>query len=491
MSEPRTSLDRDNAIVQTKRNKTAIRRVTCSRPLALALADGLITKQSSLFDYGCGHGSDVRYLRARRVLATGWDPHYQPKQRITPADVVNLGYVLNVIEDQSERDETLARAFALSKQVLIVAVRVENALDDADTYGDGVLTRLGTFQKIFSQGEFREYLQSILLRHAHVASLGVAYVFKDEEAEAQYLATRAFTRRLEYRTDLIEEFSKSRLARSYVSAANRLGRLPLPDEFPKYLKLVETFGSPKRIERLSLRHIDQEAFEGSKAQRREDILTYLAMLRLENIRPPGLHKLPPSVQGDVKAIWKNYSSTLAEGNQFLFSLGKPEVVDAACGNARIGKLLPRHLYVHRSAEDELPALLRVVIFAGTQIVGELPYDLVKIAKDGRAISFLLYKDFDSDPHPPLLRSVKVFLPKADFDTREYHNSVNPPILHRKETFVLPTYPHYQKFRCLTEQEESLDLLSTSDIGYRVPWEALLSSRGLVFKDHQVYSLVST
>jgi len=261
--------------------------------------------------------------------------------------------------------------------------------------------------------------------------------------------------------------------------------MPLPEEFPKYAKLIEGFGSTKHIERLTLRHIDPEAFEGSKAQRREDILTYLAMLCLQNIKPPGLQRLPCSVQSDVKAIWPNYGGALAEGEQFLYSLGKPDVVATACTNSPVGKLLPRHLYVHRSAEDDVPALLRVVIFAAKQIVGELPYDLVKIARDGRAVSFLLYKDFDTNPHPSLLRSVKVFLPKASYDIREYQNSANPPILHRKETFVLPTYPHCEKFRHLTEQEEALDLLSSSDIGYMVPWENLLRSRGLFLANHQL------
>ena len=117
-------------LVPIARDQTAIRRVSlCSRPIAFALAEGIINKTTDVFDFGCGHGSDIRYLRSRRIRVNGWDPHYQPKQKITPAQVVNLGYVLNVIESPSERDETLVRAFALAQQVLIVAVRVESALD--------------------------------------------------------------------------------------------------------------------------------------------------------------------------------------------------------------------------------------------------------------------------------------------------------------------------------------------------------------------------
>lgn len=477
--------DQVEQLVPIRRGQTALHRVSCSRPIALALAEGLISKTTDVFDYGCGHGADIRFLRARRIRAKGWDPYYQPKQEIVPSHVVNLGYVLNVIENTAERNQTLIRAFNLAQQVLIVAVRVEWTLADADQYNDGVLTSRGTFQKIYGQTEFREYVETTLRRRTHVAALGIVYVFKDEDAEARYVASRAFTRRLEYRTDLITEFKRSKLAASYVSLANRLGRLPFPEEFPKYSKLAEGFGSQKRIERLAIGLIDHEAFQGSRDQRREDILTYMAMLRLENIKSPGISKLPLSIQGDIKALWPTYGDALKEGEQFLFSIGKQEVVAKVCMTCPVGKLLPSHLYVHRSAEDELPSHLRIISFAGKQIVGELPYDLVKFATDGRAISFLQYQNFDQDPHPALLRSVKVYLPKATYGIRDYLSSPNPPILHRKETFVLSTYPHFEKFRRLTEQEEALGLLSSPSIGYQRPWQELLASHGISIENHEV------
>ena len=475
----------DNLRVTVNRKRTAIRRVSCSRPIALALADGLISKQNSVFDYGCGYGSDVRFLSAHRIKASGWDPHHQPNNKIIPADIVNLGFVLNVIEDPRERNETLLRAFDLAKQLLIVSVRLDDSINESTEFGDGVLTIRGTFQKIYEYKEFREYIETSLERRSHVASLGVIYVFKDEEVEAQYVAKRAFTRRLEYRADLIEEFSKNRLAKSFVKVANQLGRLPIPEEFPKYSKLLEDFGSSKRIERLTLQHVNQEAFEGSKTQRREDILTFIAMLRLENLKPPSLSKLPLSVQKDIKGIWKNYNSALSEGTTFLFSLGEPRNVASACRDFSVGKLLPEDFYVHRSVEDELPALLRVVVFAAQRIVGDLPYDLVKISLDGRKISFLSYPNFDTDPHPPLVKTVKVYLPKADYLVREYHMSPNPPILHRKETFVSPSYPYYERFKRLTEKEEGLGLLSSTSIGLRLGWEELLRSKGLRLRGHQI------
>jgi DNA phosphorothioation-associated putative methyltransferase len=472
-------------ITTVSRERTAMRRHRCSKPIALALADGLIGDDTKVSDYGCGRGGDVQYLRRKKIQASGWDPFFFPQERPRRADVVNLGYVLNVIEDPQEREETLRAAFKLAFRAMVVAVRVDFALGEAVEFGDGQLTTSRTFQKFYSQDEFRRYLESVLERHIYLVAPGIAYVFADEPAEAQYLATRAFTRRLEYRTDLIEEFAKNRVARRYVDAANRLGRLPGHDEFPQYERLLAAFGSHQRLQRLTLSQINREAFEGSREQRREDAVTYFAMLRLQGLPPPRLHDLPESIRNDVLGVWGVYKSALDEAERFLFSVGDRACVSTACRAATVGKMLPEALYVHKSAENDLPALLRLLIFAGCLVVGELSYDLVKLALDGRAISFLSYYDFDEDPHPCLLKSVRVYLPKATFAIRDYSKAPNPPILHRKDTMVKPDYPHFESFRKLTQVEEGLGLLSASGIGFRESWQALLKERGVELVGHSV------
>jgi DNA phosphorothioation-associated putative methyltransferase len=470
---------------RVRRDRTAIRRVRCSRPVALALAEGLINENTGVFDYGCGHGADVRFLTARGFRATGWDPHFAPEAAVEPADVVNLGYVLNVIEDIRERTRTLEKAFAIAKEALVIAVRVDNSLDEAEECGDGVLTGKGTFQKIYTQEEFRQYVEGTLGRRMHTGALGIGYVFRNESAEQRYVASKAFTRRLEYRTDLIASFEKDRVAKKYVRLANQLGRVPRPEEFAEFVQLLASYGSEQRVERLLLGRIDRAAYEGSRAERRNDMLVYLAMLKLQGIAAPPYRALPLAVQADVKAIWGSYERALKDGTEFLFTLGRPEAVKLACGGSTVGKLLPGDLYVHRSAEDELPALLRVVVFAAKQIIGDLSYDIVKIALDGRAVAFLSYPGFDEVAHPSLTRSVRVYLPKTSFEARDYGSYANPPILHRKDALVAENYPRYESFRALTEQEERLGLLSSGDIGFRSGWEALLSSRRLVIVGHEI------
>ena len=73
----------------------------------MAIEAGLIEESSSVFDYGCGQGDDLRTLSALGIQTYGWDPVYRPEAELRGADVVNLGYVVNVIEDSTERVDTV------------------------------------------------------------------------------------------------------------------------------------------------------------------------------------------------------------------------------------------------------------------------------------------------------------------------------------------------------------------------------------------------
>src|SRR5438128_1377636 len=99
--------------VRIQRHKTAIRRPSFSLPVKCLLRDGLLDSSKSLFDYGCGHGQDLALLRGMNVSCSGWDPVHRPNAERAPADVVNLGYVLNVVEDPAERAEALRQAWSL------------------------------------------------------------------------------------------------------------------------------------------------------------------------------------------------------------------------------------------------------------------------------------------------------------------------------------------------------------------------------------------
>lgn len=467
------------------REKTAIVRFRHSKPVTLALLQGVITTETSVFDYGCGRGEDVKYLKSVGVEAAGWDPHYQPTVAPKPADVVNLGYVLNVIEDPRERKETLRKAFDLASRVLVVAVRVDHSLETAVEFSDGLLTSRGSFQKLYSQIEFRDYVAQVLGRRPHMAGLGVAYIFRDELVESSYLVSLAQKRVETSREQVIDHFAQDAAARKYIELTAALGRAPIPTEFDGFPDLQERFGSLVRIERLARHALSMQAIEESRQRRREDILTYMAMARLRNLKEIPFRLLPQDLRADIKTLWPSYSAALREGESFLFRIGNPELVRDACQTAPVGKKFPDALYVHRSAEEQLGALLRLVIFAARQVVGELEYNVVKIATDGRKLSFLQYDNFDEQAHPELRHSVRVFLPRASYSVRDYSASLNPPILHRKETLVDVLYPHHAVFSELSAQEAARGLLARSDIGTKQTWLALLAETKLTIIGHQL------
>ncbi|HKD35725.1 MAG TPA: hypothetical protein VKB78_02965, partial [Pirellulales bacterium] len=69
---------------------------------------------------------------------------------------------------------------------------------------------------------------------------------------------------------------------------------------------------------------------------------------------------------------------------------------------------------------------------------------------------------------------------------DYAASANPPVLHRKESFLLPDDPHRSKFGRLTEQEVKNGLLENmSGIGTRDGWQARLAENGFGLKGHRL------
>ncbi len=168
--------------------KTAIRRRSLSRPLELAMDAGLIHRGTDVFDYGCGRGGDVRQLDLRGISATGWDPAYRPEVPRSAADVVNLGYVVNVIEDPEGRAETLRGAWFLTRRLLIVSARLAFQREDkGQPFGDGCLTDRNTFQKFFEQHELRDWIDRTLEVQSLPAAPPLFFSVRNDPLRAPFL----------------------------------------------------------------------------------------------------------------------------------------------------------------------------------------------------------------------------------------------------------------------------------------------------------------
>jgi DNA phosphorothioation-associated putative methyltransferase len=111
-------------------------------------------------------------------------------------------------------------------------------------------------------------------------------------------------------------------------------------------------------------------------------------------------------------------------------------VDEACKQSSVGKLLPNALYVHRDALESLEPLLRAYEGCARAYLGAVEgANLIKLHRHSGRVSYLVYPEFATDPHPALLRSIKLSLRTRELDCYDDANSTNPPVLHRKETFL--------------------------------------------------------
>jgi hypothetical protein len=82
--------------------------------------------------------------------------------------------------------------------------------------------------------------------------------------------------------------------------------------------------------------------------------------------------------------------------------------------------------------------------------------------------------------------VKLNLRTRQLECYEYGGSANPPILHRKETFLHPDHESRAQFARLTTQEERHGLLAdTAGMGTRAGWEAWLREAGFAPRGHRL------
>ena len=472
-----------------QRHRAAIRRSDFSVPLKCVLRDSLLDRPDTLFDFGCGHGDDLRHLTELGFDCDGWDPVHRPDATRRPADVVNLGYVLNVIEDLQERAQTLRDAWQLCRRLLVVAARISvgDGGEFGAEYGDGVLTRLGTFQKLYTQAELREYLQGVLETEAVPAAPGVFYIFKDGELGQRYFAARYRRRGAAPRQRISERrFEEHRaLLESLMAKIAELGRLPSPDEFIESQALITALGSLKRAFALIRRVTGDEEWDRLRQERVDDLTVYLALARFRR-RPP-ISSLPIDLQRDIREFFGSYTRACETADACLFQAGDATAVDQACQRSSVGRLAANALFVHKSAVPALAPVLRIYEGCARAYLGEIDdANVVKLHRFSGKVSYLACPDFDAVPHPAIQRTVKLSLRTRELDCRDQTGDEAPLVLDQKERLVDRDYPQREKFARLTEQEQQHGLLDGMlDLRTRRQWELRLDEAGLQLRGYRL------
>lgn len=463
----------DNSI---QRHKTAITRYDLSKPISMALQYNVIKKEHSIFDYGCGKGHDVNELKDKGYNITGWDPVYSSENEIEKSDIVNLGYVINVIEKPYERDSVLLHAFNTAEKCLIVSAQVlpDGKKAQGTPFSDGILTQKKTFQKYYTQQELKQYLHQTLKVEPVAASPGIFYLFKDSSLKEEYLSSkylRSYMAHTRERVPIEEKLKPYKgILEEFANLVGQIGRMPKPDEVPFYDEIIAKVGKLKRCISYCETLFDNFIFEDIQRNRRDDLLVFLALSNFSGSLK--CKHLPTSLQRDIKGIFGSYKAGLETATDLLFAVGKPDIISQACVKSKIGKLLPDALYVHTDYINSLSPILRIFVGCGTVFAGDFPdATLVKINRMKSKFSYLYYDNFDEDPHPALSKAVILDLAGLKMKEWEYSSGDNRPILHRKETFVGMDYPLYEQFAELTKREEDAGLLDDKkNIGREKEWK---------------------
>ncbi len=449
----------------------------------MALEASLFTEDTTFFDYGCGYGGDIKHIAQKGYSSAGWDLYYLPETTCTAADIVNLGYVINVIESLAERREALIKAWELTQQVLIVSALV--LIDDRKAegklaYGDGVITARNTFQKYYEQEELECYIDQVLQVDSIPIDLGILFVFRDEIQAQKFRASRFKTR-----LSIPMISSKHKRFADYqekliplMNFVSDRGRLPVRGELTEEGDLIAEFGSIRRAFQVILQATNLQEWEQITDKRCQDLLVYLALTKFGD--RPKFSQLAAVVKNNIKALFDSYTQACTLADLMLFSLGDSQVIRQCCQNSCIGDKSSNSLLVHVSTMTKLEALLRLYEGCASRTIGRLDEaTIVKFNTKLPIISYLFDPDFDQEAHPVLHTSMQIDLRDLKVSYQDYTNEYNPPILHRKNALVTPDYPHYEKFAKLTRQEEDRGLLNDlKKIKNQLGWLKCLEENGV-------------
>ena len=262
------------------------------------------------------------------------------------------------------------------------------------------------------------------------------------------------------------------------------GRTPVFEELPEdYIDLLATLPW-SQVQRHARSAARPELMEAGAKRSTLDTLLFLG-IEVFNGRS-SLSALPLTLQENVRRFFASYREACARADRLLLKLRDDAYLRGAMRNS-VGKLTPSALYVHRDAVERMPIVLRLYEHCGSVAAGRpTQFELVKLAHEGRSVSWLGYPDFDRDPHPRTAWSYQVDLRTLNTSFTSYEGRANRPLLHRKEEFLLTDDPRVAKFARLTASERRAGLYRNPHlIGTEVGWQAELDRCGVELRGHRL------
>lgn len=151
--------------------ETTVHRYGPSHPARILVENSLVT--GPIFDWGCGHGYDLKYFRQHGLDCDGWDPVHRPE---TPPseflpDIfswVHCAFVLNTLPCPRQRQKILTDIYHFLPPSGHLSLTVRSQAELASQIksnwyksGDGWITSRGTFQRGFLADELFEMLSPL------------------------------------------------------------------------------------------------------------------------------------------------------------------------------------------------------------------------------------------------------------------------------------------------------------------------------------------
>jgi DNA phosphorothioation-associated putative methyltransferase len=446
-----------------ERHRTALSRKFLSAPVQALLRHRVLEPGKTFFDYGCGKGDDLVGLMSLGYSVAGWDPHFRRDSHLLQSDVVNLGFVINVIENLGERIAALQGAFALTTGALsVAAILWSSSAPSSRPFGDGVLTTRNTFQRFYKQAELQMFIEGVLDEQAFPVAPGIYFVFRDRYLEQRFLtgrqqdptraprllATRDLTSpdrvRCRHKRPQLDATRTAALAELW-NTCIELGRLADPDEYPRIEAIAELIGSWKRALNRMLGAHDPVLLQRAAAGRTEELCLFFALQAFESRRNRTI--VDPRLKRDIRTFFGSLSAAEPEGIRLLKRSADPAEIHAACESASaegVGWLDGTHsLMLHTSMVRQLPTVLRAFIGCATSLYGDVSStDLIKIHIQSSKVTLMKFDDFEGSPVPLMIERVKIKLREQDLDYFEYGGQYPPTPLFFKSRYINEEFPGY-------------------------------------------------
>jgi hypothetical protein len=182
----------------------------------------------------------------------------------------------------------------------------------------------------------------------------------------------------------------------------QLGRVPEPEEFPRFAEVREKIGSANRAMRLFVLRGGGDEIQKAAEGRCRDLLVYVALANLRKRVPFG--HLSMSLRSDIRTFFGNYTRALEKGLELLYAAGDTGEIELA------------------------------YVGCATSLFGDVAQaDVIKLHKTSGKVTFLVYDDFEGKALPELRQRIKVNMRTRWVQV--FDHSAEGQLLYFRERFV--------------------------------------------------------